>query len=84
MTDNAIRTTPPRRVLAWMAHPDDAEILCAGTLIRLAEAGWEVHIATATSGDCGTQTQPAGRDRGVPPGRGPTLGRDDRRDISLP
>ena len=43
--------------LSLLAHPDDAEILCAGTLIRLAEAGWEVHIATATPGDCGTMTQ---------------------------
>ncbi len=42
-----------------MAHPDDAEILCAGTLIRLAEAGWEVHIATVASGDCGSATLPA-------------------------
>lgn len=41
------------------AHPDDAEILCAGTLIRLADAGWEIHIATATPGDCGTTTLPA-------------------------
>ena len=40
--------------LSFLAHPDDAEILCAGTLIRLKEAGWEVHIATATPGDCGT------------------------------
>jgi LmbE family N-acetylglucosaminyl deacetylase len=46
-----------RVVLAFMAHPDDAEILCAGTLIRLAEAGWQVHIATCTPGDCGTATQ---------------------------
>lgn len=45
----------PRRVcLSLLAHPDDAEILCAGTLIRLAEAGWEIHIATATAGDCGS------------------------------
>lgn len=44
-----------RRVaLAFFAHPDDAEILCAGTLIRLAAAGWEIHIATAAQGDCGT------------------------------
>lgn len=44
-----------RRVaLTFLAHPDDAEILCAGTLIRLADAGWEIHIATATPGDCGT------------------------------
>jgi LmbE family N-acetylglucosaminyl deacetylase len=40
--------------LTFLAHPDDAEILCAGTLIRLKAAGWEIHIATATPGDCGT------------------------------
>ena len=40
--------------LSFLAHPDDAEILCAGTLIRLKDAGWEIHIATATPGDCGT------------------------------
>ncbi len=45
------------RVLAFMAHPDDAEFLCAGTLIRLRQAGWEVHIATMTPGDCGTMTE---------------------------
>jgi LmbE family N-acetylglucosaminyl deacetylase len=46
---------PPRRVaLTLLAHPDDAEILCAGTLIRLADAGWEIHIATVAAGDCGT------------------------------
>src|SRR5262249_2301861 len=44
--------------LAFMAHPDDAEILCAGTLIRLRELGWEVDIATATAGDCGSMTEP--------------------------
>ena len=42
-------------VLAILAHPDDAEILCAGTLIRLgSERGYNVHIATATAGDCGS------------------------------
>jgi len=50
-------TTSDRRVaLAFMAHPDDAEFLCAGTLIRLAESGWEIHIATCAPGDCGTAT----------------------------
>ena len=44
-------------VLALLAHPDDAEILCAGTLARLAAAAWEVHIATAAPGDCGTATE---------------------------
>ena len=46
-----------RVVLALMAHPDDAEFLCGGTLIRLAEAGWEMHVATLTPGDCGTMTE---------------------------
>ncbi len=51
-------TKPSRKVvLAFFAHPDDAEILCAGTLIRLSDAGWSVHIATATPGDCGTMTE---------------------------
>lgn len=42
-------------ILSVLAHPDDAEFLCAGTLIRLQrEHGWEVHIATMTPGDCGS------------------------------
>jgi LmbE family N-acetylglucosaminyl deacetylase len=43
-----------KSVLSLLAHPDDAEFLCGGVLIRLAEAGWDVHIATSTAGDCGT------------------------------
>src|SRR5436853_202316 len=43
--------------LSFLAHPDDAEILCGGTLVRLAAAGWEVHIATCTPGDCGTMVE---------------------------
>jgi LmbE family N-acetylglucosaminyl deacetylase len=46
-------------VLTLLAHPDDAEILCAGTLIRLAALGWEIHIATCTAGDCGTMVENA-------------------------
>ena len=49
----------PLRTLALMAHPDDAEFLCAGTLIRLAEAGCEVHIATLAAGDWGTVSETA-------------------------
>jgi LmbE family N-acetylglucosaminyl deacetylase len=42
-------------VAAILAHPDDAEFLCAGTLIRLArEHGFRVHIASMTPGDCGS------------------------------
>jgi LmbE family N-acetylglucosaminyl deacetylase len=51
-------THPKNRIaLAFMAHPDDAEFLCAGTLIRLAAAGWEIHIATCAPGDCGTAVE---------------------------
>ncbi|HWG42310.1 MAG TPA: PIG-L family deacetylase [Gemmataceae bacterium] len=42
-------------VLSVLAHPDDAEFLCAGTLARLSrEHGWQVHIASMTPGDCGS------------------------------
>ncbi len=44
-----------RRVLAIFPHPDDMEILCAGTLLRLREeAGCEIHVATMTAGDKGS------------------------------
>jgi LmbE family N-acetylglucosaminyl deacetylase len=43
-----------RRVLAIMPHPDDIEILCAGTLLRLVELGYELHVATMTPGDKGS------------------------------
>ncbi|MCW3094402.1 MAG: galB 1 [Chthonomonadaceae bacterium] len=45
-----------RRVLAIMPHPDDCEILCAGTLLRLKALGFEIHIATMTPGDKGSAT----------------------------
>jgi LmbE family N-acetylglucosaminyl deacetylase len=42
-------------ILSVLAHPDDAEFLCAGTLLRLSrELGWHVHIASMTAGDCGS------------------------------
>jgi LmbE family N-acetylglucosaminyl deacetylase len=49
----------PPVALAVLAHPDDAEFLCAGTLARLRkEKGWEVHIASMTAGDCGSAEHP--------------------------
>src|SRR5436190_24034538 len=46
-------------VLSVLAHPDDAEFLCAGALIRLRrEHGFEVHIASMTPGDCGSVELP--------------------------
>ena len=41
--------------LACMAHPDDVEFTCGGTLALLHQQGWEIHIATMTPGDCGSE-----------------------------
>src|SRR6266545_2413478 len=43
-------------VLALMAHPDDIEFLCAGTLVLLQRAGYTVRMATMTPGDQGSMT----------------------------
>ncbi len=43
-----------KTVLGIFAHPDDAEMLCAGTLSLLKGVGWSVHIATLSPGDKGT------------------------------
>lgn len=41
-------------VLAIHAHPDDIEFQCAGTLLRLADRGVTLHVATMSPGDCGS------------------------------
>jgi LmbE family N-acetylglucosaminyl deacetylase len=43
-----------KNMLAFFAHPDDAEFLCAGTLALLRRAGFQIHIATMTAGDGGS------------------------------
>lgn len=45
-------------ILAFMAHPDDAEFLCAGTLTRLHARGYQIHLATMTAGDGGSAELP--------------------------
>jgi LmbE family N-acetylglucosaminyl deacetylase len=42
-------------VLIIMAHPDDAEFLCAGTMAKLCDLGLDVTLCVATSGDKGTR-----------------------------
>src|ERR1700721_2913107 len=44
------------RVLAVGAHPDDLEILCAGTLAKYAARGDRVIMAVATNGEVGSPT----------------------------
>lgn len=46
------------RVLAIVAHPDDAELLCAGTLARAKADGAAVGIAVLSRGDKGRPAAP--------------------------
>lgn len=48
-------------VLAIAAHPDDAEQTCGGTLIRMAEAGYQTGVVDLTAGDMGTRGTPEER-----------------------
>jgi LmbE family N-acetylglucosaminyl deacetylase len=50
------RTMPS--VLAVAAHPDDIEFVMAGTLLRLAELGWDVHYFNIANGCYGSMTLP--------------------------
>ncbi|HSH44607.1 MAG TPA: bacillithiol biosynthesis deacetylase BshB1 [Longimicrobiales bacterium] len=46
--------TEPLDLLAIVAHPDDAELICGGTLIRAAEAGHRTGVLDLTGGEAGT------------------------------
>lgn len=46
--------TTPRRVMVAVAHPDDAEFGCAGTVARWAAEGQEIIYVLGTSGDKGS------------------------------
>lgn len=44
----------PKKIAVIMAHPDDAEFICAGAVARWAEEGNEVVYVLLTSGDKGS------------------------------
>lgn len=44
----------PLDLLAIVAHPDDAELLCGGSLIRAADAGHRTGVLDLTGGEAGT------------------------------
>lgn len=48
-------------VLAIAAHPDDVEITCGGTMIKLADLGRKTGILDLTEGEMGTMGTPAER-----------------------
>jgi LmbE family N-acetylglucosaminyl deacetylase len=47
-----------KRAIAIGCHPDDIEFMMAGTLIRLKEAGWEIHYLNVADGALGTDKLP--------------------------
>src|SRR5258706_9915213 len=49
----ANQTYQPKRVMVVMAHPDDIEFSCAGSIARWIREGAEVCYVLATSGDVG-------------------------------
>jgi bacillithiol biosynthesis deacetylase BshB1 len=50
-------------LLAIAAHPDDAELTCGGTLIKMADRGYKVGILDLTAGEMGTRGTPESRAR---------------------
>lgn len=48
-------------VLAIAAHPDDVEITCGGTMIKLADLGKKTGVLDLTEGEMGTMGTPAER-----------------------
>jgi N-acetylglucosamine malate deacetylase 1 len=52
-TASKTANTPPV-VLAAAAHPDDIEFMMAGTLLKLKNAGAEIHMWNLANGHCGT------------------------------
>ena len=50
-------------VLAIFAHPDDAELLCGGSLAKSADAGHRVGILDLTRGEIMIRSGKGGKDR---------------------
>ena len=46
-------------VLVFGAHPDDVELSCGGTILKLVSKGFKVGIADLTMGEMGTRGTPA-------------------------
>jgi N-acetylglucosamine malate deacetylase 1 len=70
-------------VLAVMAHPDDAELLCAGALLRTAEAGGRTAVLDLTRGESGSFGDADGR-AAEAAAAAAVLGLAERRNAGLP
>src|SRR5713101_7700375 len=42
-------------LLAIAAHPDDVEVTCGGTMLKMAEQGYKTGILDLTAGEMGTR-----------------------------
>ncbi|MEX0785568.1 MAG: PIG-L family deacetylase, partial [Dehalococcoidia bacterium] len=47
----------PLTAMVIVAHPDDAEFMCAGTVAKWCSQGWTVYYVLVTSGDKGTHDE---------------------------
>ncbi|GAB5536194.1 MAG: bacillithiol biosynthesis deacetylase BshB1 [Rubricoccaceae bacterium] len=54
-------SAPQLDVLALAAHPDDVELCAAGTMLVLADQGYQTGIVDFTRGELGTRGTPEGR-----------------------
>jgi LmbE family N-acetylglucosaminyl deacetylase len=52
--DTSDEPAGPKKIAVVMAHPDDAEFICAGTIARWTDEGNEVVYVLLTSGDKGS------------------------------
>lgn len=73
----------PLDVLAVMAHPDDAELICGGSLIKSADAGHRTGILDLTRGESGSRGTPEIRAREAEEAAR-VLGLAVRRNVGLP
>src|SRR5580658_9302538 len=48
-------------LLAIAPHPDDVELTCGGTMIKMAQAGYRTGILDLTRGEMGTRGTPEAR-----------------------
>src|SRR6202049_1749921 len=48
-------------LLAIAAHPDDVELTCGGTLVKMARRGYKTGILDLTAGEMGTRAAPETR-----------------------
>ena len=54
-TESSVLLPPQgQRILVIMAHPDDAEFICGGTIARLVSEGRDVFYVLVTSGNRGS------------------------------